>query len=240
MKALTRWFGRKDNTIEDELSIGKPDGVTHNVHVTHNKETDSFEGIPPAWLKCLGSDLSQAEMDNNPQAAISAVKFLKYSIKRKDTAVKPIATPEVIQEEADAIENIFENGKDPDDPSEGNQYPPDVSVLPAITNKDVQETKVENKASPVSVRRKPELLSDDELMEKFRKQCSPLNPESVYDRDEELGAGARWSLLFVDSHFDHPTRGAVAAGKASTTLLPEGHGTPDCHSTKMQHKPLAK
>lgn len=49
-------------------------------------------------------------MENNPQAAISAVKFLKYSIKRKETAVKPIATPQVIQEETEAIENIFENG----------------------------------------------------------------------------------------------------------------------------------
>lgn len=32
-------------------------------------------------------------------------------------------------------------------------------------------------------------MSDAEVMEKFTQLCSPMNPEAVYDRDKELGAG---------------------------------------------------
>lgn len=32
-------------------------------------------------------------------------------------------------------------------------------------------------------------MSDAEVMEKFTQLCSPRNPEAVYDRDKELGAG---------------------------------------------------
>ena len=49
-------------------------------------------------------------MENNPQAAISAAKYFQYSIKRKETDVKIIATPEIIMEETEAIENIFDDG----------------------------------------------------------------------------------------------------------------------------------
>lgn len=53
---------------------------------------------------------SEDEMNRNPDAAIAAAKYLKYSFKRKETAVKPIPTPEVILEETEAIDNIFEYG----------------------------------------------------------------------------------------------------------------------------------
>lgn len=54
---------------------------------------------------------SQDEVNSNPEAAIAAAKYFKYSIKKKDeTPVKPIPTPQVILEETEAIENIFENG----------------------------------------------------------------------------------------------------------------------------------
>lgn len=49
-------------------------------------------------------------MESNPEAAIAAVKFWKYSIRRKETDVKLIPTPQVILEESEAIEHIFESG----------------------------------------------------------------------------------------------------------------------------------
>lgn len=50
-------------------------------------------------------------MESNPEAAIAAAKYFKYSIKKKEeTAVKPIPTPQIILEEAEAIEKIFDNG----------------------------------------------------------------------------------------------------------------------------------
>lgn len=55
--AFSKLFGRKGEIIPDDVQISPPAKVTHNVHVTHNKETDSFEGIPESWLKCIGADL---------------------------------------------------------------------------------------------------------------------------------------------------------------------------------------
>lgn len=54
---------------------------------------------------------SKDDIESNPQAAIAAAKFWKYSIKRKETDVKLIPTPQVIMEETEAIENVFETGK---------------------------------------------------------------------------------------------------------------------------------
>lgn len=49
-------------------------------------------------------------MESNPEAAIAAAKFWKYSIRRKETDVKFIPTPQAIQEESEAIEHVFEHG----------------------------------------------------------------------------------------------------------------------------------
>lgn len=54
---------------------------------------------------------SEDEVISNPEAAIAAAKYFKYSIKKKiEEPVKPIPTPETILEETEAIENIFESG----------------------------------------------------------------------------------------------------------------------------------
>ncbi|XP_063887731.1 serine/threonine-protein kinase PAK 2-like isoform X2 [Scylla paramamosain] len=198
MKAVfTKLFGKRETTFTDDVEISHPNEVQHNVHVTFNKETQSFEGIPEAWKKLIGNAISEDEMVNNPEAAIAAAKYLKYSIKRKETAVKIIPTAEVILEETEAIEKIFENGKDTDEPNEDNNQ--DTGALSAhIMRKDVsKKPEAENKESPVPVRRRKENISDEELMEKFREQCSPLNPKLLYERDQELGAGASGTVFIA-------------------------------------------
>ncbi|XP_045101007.1 serine/threonine-protein kinase PAK 2-like isoform X2 [Portunus trituberculatus] len=198
MKAVfSKLFGKRESSIIDEVEISTPNEVQHNVHVTYNKETQSFEGIPEAWKKLIGTAISEDEMVNNPEAAISAAKYLKYSIKRKETAIKIIPTAEVILEETEAIENIFENGKDTDEPNEDNNQ---VIGAPSahIMHKDPPKIPDgENKESPVPVRRRKENMSDETLMEKFREQCSPKNPELLYERDHELGAGASGTVFIA-------------------------------------------
>lgn len=213
--AFSKIFGRKEYSVpEDEMDISSPTVVTHNVHVTYNAHTQSFEGIPDAWKNFIENAISKAEMERNPEAAIAAAKFWKYSIRRKETDVKFIPTPQAIQEESEAIEHVFESGKDSCEiidpaPLTGESVPhqgstadvrlPDVtpSVIPkAVDQVDKAEVKVTQ--SPVQVRRKQGLkMSDDEIMEKFRQLCSPKNPESVYERDKELGAGASGTVFIA-------------------------------------------
>lgn len=53
---LSKLFGKKDNTIiPDDVDISKPDMVEHVIHVTFNKEKNSFEGIPDAWRHLIGN-----------------------------------------------------------------------------------------------------------------------------------------------------------------------------------------
>ena len=52
---LSKLFGRKENIISDDVHISRPEGVEHNVHVTYNEETKSYEGIPEAWKQLIGN-----------------------------------------------------------------------------------------------------------------------------------------------------------------------------------------
>lgn len=190
-------FRRKEE-IEDTLCVSEPNEVHHVLHITFNKETQSFEGIPPAWQKMIGNAISEDEMVNNPEAAISAAKFFKYSsVKRKEDPVKIIPTAEVILEETKAIDNIFQNGKDSDDPSENNNQNMGAASADTSQQDAEKQPEAENRESPVPVRRRKENISDEELMEKFRQQCSPMNAELLYERDQELGAGASGTVFIA-------------------------------------------
>ncbi|KAK4321128.1 hypothetical protein Pmani_008073 [Petrolisthes manimaculis] len=207
-------FGRRDNSIpDDNMEISGPTVVQHHVHVTYNLETKSFEGIPEAWKNYIGSAISKDDIESNPQAAIAAAKFWKYSIKRKETDVKLIPTPQVIMEETEAIENVFESGKDSGEiientvnqkksekDEEGRELNSTVCSSDSVDadTDQVDRAEVENTQSQVQMRKRQQgKMSDAEVMEKFTQLCSPRNPETVYDRDKELGAGASGTVFIA-------------------------------------------
>ncbi|KAG7163425.1 Serine/threonine-protein kinase PAK 2-like 1 [Homarus americanus] len=215
MKAITRIFRRKDEVtpVTEDMNISTPTVVTHTLHVTYDPNTQSYEGIPDAWKGYIEAAISKDEIASNPQAAIAAAKFWKYSIRRKETDVKLIPTPQVIQEETEAIEHIFETGKDsceivedftsvkkPEEDQINRKEEQSNDQASNITLKsEDQVDRAEDKVapSPVQVRKKSPKMSDEEVMKQFKLLCSPRNPETVYKRDKELGAGASGTVFIA-------------------------------------------
>lgn len=96
------WFSKKSQISE----IGMPTNFTQHIHVSRNLITGDLEGLPPAWLRQLNSQITQDEQNQNPDAAYQAVKFYNYSIKKKDNAdvFKPFFTEQTIHEESEEID----------------------------------------------------------------------------------------------------------------------------------------
>ncbi|XP_042856009.1 serine/threonine-protein kinase PAK 2-like isoform X2 [Penaeus japonicus] len=186
---------------EENMEISTPTVVEHKVHVTYNKATKSFEGIPNAWKSSIEKALSKDELESNPEAALS-VKFYHYSIKKKILDFKPWQLLKLLKRKV-AIDHVFENGKDlaggidslaiTGEPSEGansSASAEDSDTYEVCKNSTDQVDRAQNevKESPVQVRRKPGTkMSNEEVMEKLREICSPIKAESVYEKDSEIG-----------------------------------------------------
>ncbi|XP_012225874.1 serine/threonine-protein kinase PAK 1 [Linepithema humile] len=112
--SLTRLFSKKrsspvvDNTVAAE--IGLPTNVSHQFHVSKNAETGQLEGLPDSWIRQLNTQISKSEQDEHPDAALQAIKFYNYSIKRRpqdQEVFKPFITQDLIEEESQEIDNIL-------------------------------------------------------------------------------------------------------------------------------------
>lgn len=94
--------------------IGKPTNVNHDIHVRKNEQTGQLEGLPSAWIRQIGNQITQDEQNRDPTAVFMAVKYYNYSIKKKEEGgevFKQIMTEEDIDEESKEIDN-FMNSKD--------------------------------------------------------------------------------------------------------------------------------
>ena len=66
MSIFNKIFNKKskgayvDSQAPDELSISKPTGVSHNMHVSINKNSGVLEvdGVPDVWKKIIAATLS--------------------------------------------------------------------------------------------------------------------------------------------------------------------------------------
>ncbi|XP_077255954.1 p21 (RAC1) activated kinase 3 [Temnothorax americanus] len=113
--SLTKLFSKKRSghavdTVAAE--IGPPTNVSHEFHVIKNAETGQLEGLPDPWIRLLNTQISKSEQDEHPDAALQAIKFYNYSIKRKpqdQEVFKPFVTQDLIEEESQEIDNILTN-----------------------------------------------------------------------------------------------------------------------------------
>ncbi|GFG37574.1 hypothetical protein Cfor_12416 [Coptotermes formosanus] len=114
MSTLFGKFFTKPRPPGDGVSeIGFPTNVHHEFHVRKNEETGQLEGLPPPWLKLLNAQLTRKEQNANPGAAIQAIKYYNYSIKKKQNGTfKTLVTEEAIKEESEEIEKILGQNKD--------------------------------------------------------------------------------------------------------------------------------
>lgn len=93
--------------------IGKPTNVNHDIHVSKNEKTGQLEGLPSAWIRQIGNQITKDEQNRDPTAVYMAVKYYNYSIKKKEEGepFKQIMTEEDIDEESKEIDNYM-NSKD--------------------------------------------------------------------------------------------------------------------------------
>lgn len=104
-------FSKKQNKDERVTEIGMPTNVKQHIHVSKNSETGMLEGLPSSWLRLLNTQITPAEQNENPDAAIQAVKYHMYTIKKEkaqDEPFKPLVTAEVITEEDLEIEKLLD------------------------------------------------------------------------------------------------------------------------------------
>lgn len=90
--------------------IGLPTNVSHQFHVSKNAETGQLEGLPDSWIRLLNTQITKSEQNEHPDAALQAIKFYNYSIKKKPTQeeiFKPFVTAAIIEEESYEIDKIL-------------------------------------------------------------------------------------------------------------------------------------
>lgn len=108
---ITKFFSKKRSGPPPETvaEIGLPTNVSHKFHVSKNAVTGQLEGLPDPWIRLLNAQLSKSEQDEHPAAALQAIKFYNYSIKRKpqEEVFKPFVTQDLIEEESQEIDNIL-------------------------------------------------------------------------------------------------------------------------------------
>lgn len=94
-----------DPSRQQIASIGLPMNVVHDIHVSKNAETGDLEGLPKTWVRIMNSQITKQEQSQNPDAAYQAVRFYKYSMKKKDPEpFKPFITQDIINEESEEID----------------------------------------------------------------------------------------------------------------------------------------
>ncbi|KAI5639480.1 protein kinase domain-containing protein [Phthorimaea operculella] len=105
-------FAKKQPYREERATeIGMPTNVKQHIHVSKNSETGQLEGLPSSWLRLLNTQITPAEQNENPDAAIQAVKFHMYTIKKEkaqDEVFKPFITDKAITEENIEIEKLLD------------------------------------------------------------------------------------------------------------------------------------
>ncbi|XP_053604960.1 serine/threonine-protein kinase PAK 1 [Plodia interpunctella] len=107
-------FSKKHNNRESErvAEIGMPTNVKRHIHVSKNSETGMLEGLPTPWLRVLNAQITPAEQNENPDAAIKAVIFHMYQMqkeKAQDEPFKPFVTPEAITKEDMEIKKLVDH-----------------------------------------------------------------------------------------------------------------------------------
>ncbi|XP_046141478.1 serine/threonine-protein kinase PAK 2 [Osmia bicornis bicornis] len=108
--SITKLFSRKKTgTVDTVAEIGPPTNVSHKFHVSKNAETGQLEGLPESWIRLLNTQITKSEQDEHPAAALQAIKFYNYSIKRKpeEKVFKPFVTQDLIEEESQEIDKIL-------------------------------------------------------------------------------------------------------------------------------------
>ncbi|PSN55862.1 Serine/threonine-protein kinase PAK 2 [Blattella germanica] len=157
-----KFFPKTRPPVDSVSEISPPTNVQHEFHVIRNEETGQLEGLPTPWLKLLDTQITKEERNENPSAAVQAIKYYNYSIKKKPSdPFKPLVTEQSIKEESEEIEQILGQNKSdnkkpqplpracPPSPIENKEkkprppVPPKKPPRPILKDKDEETTHME-------------------------------------------------------------------------------------------------
>ncbi|XP_060527093.1 serine/threonine-protein kinase PAK 1 [Cylas formicarius] len=196
--------------------IGKPTNVNHDIHVTVTEE-GVLEGLPSSWVRQIGTQITKAEQNENPEVVKKVLQYYNFSVKKQNHAaqeIKHIFTENDIAEESKQID-LYMKSKDAhkskdsnlsDDSSDFERSP--LNQNPTLDNNlmqiknlarsvdnlaiDVEEIefrKPSNSDDDIYLRRSG--LSDDDYMRQIRDICNSGNPLDFYEKTlKDLGSGA--------------------------------------------------
>lgn len=104
------FFKKRNKTREDIQSvavIGEPTGVIHDIHVSVDAD-GKLVGLPSAWIKEIGNQITRDEQATNPEAVIQVVKYYQFSMKKQEKGeFKHILTEKTIAEESKEIDQYM-------------------------------------------------------------------------------------------------------------------------------------
>lgn len=102
---------KQREVISSVAVIGQPTNVNHDIHVSVDKD-GNLAGLPSAWLRQIGTQITKDEQETNPLAVKQAVRYYNYSMKKQEKGeVKHILTEKAIEEESEEID-MYMNSKD--------------------------------------------------------------------------------------------------------------------------------
>jgi len=226
--SLTKLFSKKKSgTVNDQVAaeIGLPTNVSHKFHVSKNAETGQLEGLPDPWIRLLNTQISKSEQNEHPDAALQAIKFYNYSIKRKpqdQEVFKPFVTEDLIEEESQAIDNILAKKYQSD-------YGSDDDIL-------VGESTESNISNEQKERRLPELPP------KLNKSTKPPKPapRKCYDRAEKTLTEILEDLntLQIDDETEVSEKVFTASGIERIEESPVLRRKTDCNDVKLSDEQI--
>ncbi|MCL4119666.1 UNVERIFIED_CONTAM: hypothetical protein GTU68_040020, partial [Idotea baltica] len=199
-KHYKKLFKKPDQEIEfnSEPNISPPEKVEHNLHVSFNPVTKTLEGLPEVWKDLVKCTVSTEEMKANPNAVINAVILWSDGPDEyRGPCLDYIPDEPSVPSSADETEPLPTKLEEMKIEDEENK-----SDVEKKENETVKEPALTHQPS-VQVRKRRQ-LSDDEVMKELVKVCSQENATDLYQKEQELGAGAS-GVVFVckDKRFGH-------------------------------------
>ncbi|XP_078042891.1 p21 (RAC1) activated kinase 3 [Augochlora pura] len=183
-------FSRKKQTSALDTvvtEIGLPTNVSHKFHVSKNAETGQLEGLPDSWIRLLNTQISKSEQNEHPTAALQAIKFYNYSIKRKpeEEVFKPFVTEDLIEEESQEIDKILAKKCQARDSDGSTSHGSTDSLEEKQPKLPPKVNKVPKSATPVCFDRIEKTLT--EILEDFNTYHigDEQLPENTADKTEE-------------------------------------------------------
>lgn len=240
---ITKLFSRKKTGPVDTVAeIGLPTNVSHKFHVSKNAETGQLEGLPESWIRLLNTQISKSEQDENPAAALQAIKYYNYSMKRKpeEKVFKPFVTEDLIEEESQEIDKILSKKRHSED-SDGSssasstdsqvqrlpELPPKVNKIPKPTPR-IYPDRVEKTLTEILEDLNTYQIEDDQLPENGSEQNkaeeSPIlrrktECSTVKLNDEEIFEELRAICHDGDPNLRFEKTKEVGAGASGTVFI---------------------